>query len=162
MSTQKKVKAREVIDDIEQQAKEANDDLRMARVVEPGQWLRQGDITVVRVDHAPHVQASEKAHPSQLAPGNTKGSRHVLKGAAAFFIDVEEFFESEFADSMAKVMGLERTRELEPLIGPLIKAPKRFTITHPEHSDLSLPGGCEYLVLYQRDYEQEEISRVAD
>ncbi len=110
-------------------------ELRMIRVIEVGQWARQGDIAVQRVDEEPRTK---RTADRQLAPGNTKGSRHILEG---------------------KVDAYEGGGDL--LEGPLLIARERFTVTHPEHAHISLPSGT-YRVTYQRDLQMEERARVMD
>ena len=77
---------------------------------------------------------------TQLAPGTTKGSRHILDS-----VDGVAFY----ADPQADV-----------LTGPVIETECERTVTHPEHGDVVLPAGV-YAITYQRAY-ADELRRVAD
>lgn len=113
---------------------------RFARTMPLEAIAHQGDIYVQRV--AEDWPRGKPISERQLAPGNTKGSRHVVRAGEGV-----ELFESGVTQA--------------PLIGPVAVAPGRWHIDHPEHGTWSLPGGT-YRVGYQRDFEREEISRVAD
>ena len=128
--------AQKTIEKLTTDAQAHTADLRMVRTIAVDQWVRQGDICVQR------ISAHTKAKPTddrQLAPGTTKGSRHIVVGDVTIYPPIGN----------------------DPLTGPTIHAPERFTVTHPEHADVSLPSG-DYAVTYQRDYAQEERARVAD
>ena len=127
------------IEQIQRTADESTDEERFTRTMSVGQIAHQGDIYVqcVEDDHP----RREKIHDRQLAPGNTKGSRHVVR-------------DGEGVDLYANETG-------HALHGPIIIAPKRWHIDHPEHATWSLPSGT-YRVGYQRDFEREEIERVRD
>lgn len=112
-------------------------ELRMVRTMKVGQVVRQGDIYIERVAKIPQ-DATPRAD-RQLAPGSTQGSRHVVEGDATLYDRLKA----------------------SPLHGPLIDAPERFVVTHPEHAHVSLPSG-KYAVTFQRDYAQEEAARVQD
>lgn len=99
-------------------------------------WAHQGDVALVRIDKLPE---GKKITELQLAPGTTKGSRHIL----------------------ADFEGIIIQHSNHPLYGPAFQAKERFTLTHPEHAHYSLPPGC-YQVIYQQDNEMEEIRRVQD
>jgi len=111
-------------------------ELRYVNEMAINQFIQQGDIYIQRVEK---IEKGKKIHDLQLAPGTTKGSRHIL----------------------ADFKGDIYTREGDALTGPAIEAKERFTLTHPEHAHYSLPAG-KYVVTYQRDFEQEQIQRVRD
>ena len=77
---------------------------------------------------------------AQLAPGTTRGSRHILDS-----LDGVELYIVKDADA---------------LTGPLVVTLKERVVTHPEHGDVILPPGC-YAITYQRAY-ADELRRVAD
>lgn len=132
--------AAEVLDKIVKNAEtftEAHTDLRFARTVGMEEWIRQGDIALVRISKDSSV--GNPITERQLAPGTTQGSRHIVEGKVKLF---------------APATG-------DPLSGPVIDAPGRFTVTHPEHADISLPAG-RYGVFYQRDLQKEERARIQD
>lgn len=124
---------------VEKAATEPNRDLRMIEKIEIDQVVRQGDIYVQRIRKA-DVPKTAPYGTTQLAPGNTQGSRHIVKGSV---------------DLRAPEKGA------DALKGPYILAKERFEVTHPEHAHFSLPPGT-YRVTYQRDFAQEEIARVMD
>lgn len=129
--------ATEVMARIEREAESNTAELRMVRTMQPGQIVRQGDIYLELLPEP--VGGGKPYEGHQLAPGSTKGSRHIIEGD-----------------------GLTLTQPWTgPLDGPQVEANQRFTVTHPEHAHVSLPSGC-YRVTYQRDWEAEELRRVAD
>lgn len=135
--TKTKTDAVSVLAKIEAEAKTHSNDLRMVRTMEVGQWVRQGDIHVERIEKMP--TGLKARSDRQLALGATQGSRHVC-------------------ESGPKLYDL---RSPNPLQGPLVDAPERFVVTHPEHAHVSLPRGL-YAVTYQRDFAEEEIAAVRD
>ena len=130
--------AKQVMGEIETAATEHSAELRMVRTIEVGQFVRQGDVYLQRVESKKPAKSTE-IKDRQLAPGNTPGSRHVVEG------DVK----------------LYKPAGADPLVGPTIVAPERFTLTHPEHAHVSLPSG-QYACTFQRDFMQEERARVQD
>lgn len=114
-----------------------NPEIRFAKEVRVGQWGHQGDIAVQMVDR---IRGGKETKDLQLAPGTTKGSRHIL------------------SDFVGRIIIPNRKGELE---GPEFEADERFNVTHPEHAHYSLPAG-KYRVIYQRNLELEEIRRVQD
>lgn len=80
---------------------------------------------------------------SQLVPGSTIGSRHVIRAEDRGFLTI-------YAPS----------GDASPLVGPTIVATARFVLEHPEHAAHSIPAGV-YQVVYQRDH-AAEMARLAD
>lgn len=126
---------------IEKQAASHKNDDRFAHVVQIGEIIRQGDIYIERVEESETRGKATKE--VQLAPGTSKGSRHILRELGAGTVSV---FESGISD---------------PLAGPVVCATERFEVTHPEHPNFSIPSGT-YKITYQRDYAMEERARVRD
>lgn len=127
--------AADIVRQIEAQSETHTTDERFVRTMQIGDVARQGDIYIERVDDG-YERGGEIAD-RQLAPGNSKGSRHVV-------CDGPQVFEA---------------RSTDPLHGPVIVAKERFTVAHPEHADVSLPSGT-YRVGYQLD--PRTMRRVAD
>lgn len=100
--------------------------------------IRQGDIYITRLDALP--KGLKPAKNNQLAPGNTQGSRHVVRA------DVD-------------VRVLERSGDV--LTGPVIDAPNGCYVEHPEHGDIDIQCGGVFSVTYQRAH-AEELRRVED
>jgi hypothetical protein len=128
----------------------ANPETRVIR--EEHQWPiglygRQGDVMLRRLDVGDAgklIAKAKEAKTRQIAPGNTQGSRHVVRENSA------RIYELEGADA---------------LTGPIVVAPEGFYLEHPTHADfdVSLPG-C-YQVTFPRDLAveaQEEARRRAD
>lgn len=123
---------------IEQAGEKNTDAVRYLESIAVGKAIRQGDLYVRRIASLPDV-TGETTTDRQLAPGNTRGSRHMLEGDAEVV----------------------RPAGKEPLRGPYFVAKARVRITHPEHAHFSLPPGT-YEVIFQRDFDREQIARVMD
>lgn len=127
-----------------------NTDVRMNLGMVPGEVAHQGDVYVVMVDNKEDLygihknltkcDCGEKTANRQLAPGTTKGSRHIAEGPMTIFAPPQE---------------------ASALEGPYIEASSEWTLTHPEHADHKMPAG-KFCIVYQRDFAAEEIRRVAD
>ena len=122
---------------INESAASHTDESRTVEAIAVGQWFGQGDISIRRIE-AKDV-SGEKTTERQLAPGTSKGSRHIVEGNVTVLAPKTD----------------------DPLRGPYLRASERFTVTHPEHGDVCLPKG-DYAVTYQRDFAMEERARVAD
>jgi len=150
-----------------------------------GDAVRQGDVYIQLIDDADIAAAGplfkKMVTPVlQLAPGNTKGSRHCLASA-----DGVEMWEPTLTDESVlkyvfaknktplpknyqrKWIGEFRDERNEianaiNLAGPIFKLSKPNTLVHPEHGDWSLPTGT-YRVIFQRTVdEQQRVRRVLD
>jgi hypothetical protein len=130
---------KEVLERIESNAKTSSNEPRMVRTMQVGDIVRQGDIYIERIAILPKPSEISKRGDRQLALGNTEGSRHVCTRGPALY-------------------DLVRRTALQ---GPIIDAPKRFHVTHPEHAHVSLPSGT-YAVTYQRDFGEEQLAAVRD
>ena len=133
------MQATEVFELIQAEAKriaESTPKIRFVRTVQIGQWIRQGDVYLTRVDKMPPGKVI-RTDSVKLHPGASDGSRHMAEGNLAY-VDIRG-----------------------PLEGPVIECPERFLVTHPEHIHFSLPSGI-YQTTYQRDLELEGIRAVED
>lgn len=150
-----------------------------------GDAVRQGDVYIQLIDEADIAAAGPLFHKLsepvlQLAPGNTKGSRHCLASAEgvemwAPTLTDEAALKYVFAKNGAKLpKNYQRTfigeyreerNEVEDAIslaGPIFKLSQPNTLVHPEHGDWSLPSGT-YRVIFQRTVDEEQrIRRVLD
>lgn len=129
---------------IEQIKKSSLSPLKETRVVdaiEVGQFVRQGDVYVIRIESVPPDLNRTSAR--QLAPGSTQGSRHTVSDAVTVFERNMDRINSEFGLAFA---------------GPIIESADRFTVMHPEHADISLPGGC-YEIRYQSDFASQQRAK---
>lgn len=123
-----------IIDAIVQHAESIKCDLpqQFPVAASPGDTFRQGDLYITLLDDLPEHCVYAPQQDLQLAPGQTKGSRHILdhhKGVAIYF----------------------RARST-PLDGPILHLTEQRTVTHPEHGHVILPPGI-YAITYQRAYD---------
>jgi hypothetical protein len=102
------------------------------------QWVRQGDIYIRRIEK---ITGEKRLSFRQLAPGTSKGSRHIVSEKPTIF----EGYTGKDIPDLQK--------------GPQIESKERFEVTHPEHANYSLPSGC-YQVTYQTDFVRQ--TRVRD
>jgi len=128
----------EAMKQIEKTAKKNKSAVRYIKSIGAGHVVRQGDIYIHGVD-----PSHEHGKPcgNQLAQGTSKGSRHVAEGTKCWEGTKAPVW-CDFA-----------------LLGPFVKSEKRFTITHPEHANVSLPAGT-YQICHQMD--ARTLERVRD
>ena len=117
---------------------------RLLREFPIGAVLRQGDVYVMRVKSVKGAPAPNR----QLAPGNSKGSRHIVEGDVQMLTGWDAP-KTLFADA-AQVLRVPRERLCSVLAGPAIVSEGAFRVTHPEHADCTLPGGS-YITWGQLD-----------
>lgn len=136
------MKANEAIRRVQESGRRAAEHERVteivAAIVAPGLYIRQGDVLLTACEAPTNGQVTDER---QLAPGTSKGSRHVADGDVTIYA---------------------RTGT-DPLVGPtLVVGEGGCTITHPEHRHYILPAGTAWSVTYERDLAAEERARVAD
>jgi hypothetical protein len=112
----------------------------------PGDVVRQGDLYITCLATVP--RGVSPAGTRQLAPGTSRGARHVVEGDC----DVLQVPEREAIAALERVIP---GADWHQFIGPVIRARGPVTITHPEHGDRTLPGDACYLVTYQRTCRSE-------
>jgi len=125
----------------------AKDPLKETRVIDSisiGQHVRQGDVYIQRIASVNDWKTTENR---QLAPGTTMGSRHTVDGSVVVLAN----------PNGAQVERI--TRNKARCLGPQLLSKDRFTIAHPEHADMSLPGGT-YQCYFQVD--SQSMKRVED
>lgn len=137
--------ALKVFEQVQQAAKANEANLRFIKSIDIGQGIRQGDVSLYRRADLSKSER-EKLKPwqggFQLAIGSTRGSRHILEEKSSAILHAP----------MAR-------GEIAELSGPIVEAPERFTVTHPDHAHFSLPSGT-YETRYHRDLATER--RVQD
>lgn len=122
--------------------------LRGRKEVTPD-FVRQGDIYVWAYRQLPEYLAPG-AQEAQLAPGTTRGSRHVLDA-----LDGVQVFRRLRTDDIEFPLELQ---------GPVLYLTQPRVITHPDHSHVHLPllftdeSGQAYAI-YEITYAQEGGSR---
>lgn len=164
-----------------------NDELQHFSVAaSPGDALRQGDVVVQflgdnNIEIPPHIYAKLDTPVLQLAPGTSKGSRHVLAHATG----VEMWEPVVGAYEIARFVYERAGKKMPPpgstsewqlefrevrdqitssmmLAGPIFRLTEPNELTHPEHGNWSLPPGT-YRVIFQRTLDtQQRIARVID
>lgn len=102
----------------------------VVKSIEVGQHVRQGDIYIRKIDA---VTSNVKIKTKQLAPGNSKGSRHIVD------------------DHVKLYHGYCGEEIQEFLKGPQISSETDFVVNHPEHANVTMPAGA-YQVTYQTDF----------
>jgi hypothetical protein len=161
-----------------------------------GDAVRQGDIYIQLLEpltKAPafYTKIAEPVFPYQLAPGNTKGSRHCLEASDGVEIyvpqtdvlldenlDGNDRFElgrgfredvHKYAENLSSVAGVPVHEiaagiiEAMDLAGPIFVLKNPTTVSHPEHGNWNLPAGT-YRCVFQRtvSLSSNSIRRVLD
>lgn len=106
----------------------------------PGDFARQGDVYVTCIARVPRDAVKVTKPSRQVAEGKTQGSRHLVDDLSA----VTQY----------------RLAAPTVLDGPVIDAPRGFSLLHPEHGDMTFAPGV-YQIGYQRQF-AEELRRVRD
>ncbi len=113
--------------------------IKTTRVEVPlGSIYWQGDVGFLRVTSTDAPQVPLQA---QLAPGATRGSRHIINP------------ESKCV--------LYRKRERDVAEGPVVEAISDLQVDHPDHGTVILPPGL-YQIRYQRQIDDGQIHRMVD
>lgn len=130
-----------VLREVEESARaRAKPDAVVHTRMEIGDYYRQGDIYIQR-QSAPQVKLIA-GKESQLAPGNSSGSRHVITAATRRNCQV-------YSRSGGGALN-----------GPLLECTGPVEIGHPEHGHVTIPPGW-YAITYQRQL-ADELQRVED
>lgn len=119
-------------------------DMRIVDTIDFGQFARQGDIYIRRI--AEPSDGWVETENRQLAPGSTQGSRHTVSDSVRVLV------------APTTAMKRRQTDRGLAFEGPQLVSEDRFTVSHPEHADISLPGGC-YEVLYQSDFQSQQRAK---
>jgi hypothetical protein len=102
---------------------------RFPEAASPGDCIRQGDVYVMLLDELPSDSVEQSKWDTQLAPGTTHGSRHILdskRGVSCYALPEATEFD-----------------------GPVLLLKEERVLTHPEHGDWILSPGI-YAISYQR------------
>jgi hypothetical protein len=116
--------------------KQASDKMRVIKEIPVGKCVRQGDVYIKRINKPKDLKDMPAFNETQLAPGNTMGSRHMVTG------DVKMF----------------KKADADQFTGPVIVSKTGFTVTHPEHAHFQLPAGT-YQVTYQLDWATQQRAK---
>ena len=111
---------------------------------------RQGDVFIERIAKIPTAATKqEQSTRIILAHGEATGHHHTLETA-------------DPADWWKKGELSTTNEKPTTLAGELfVSLPSGGVVTHPEHSEIKLPGG-HYRITRQREYSPEAIRNVAD
>lgn len=147
MNTKNGVEMKNAVETLETIKKSAKT-MQQVRVVEGmkiGEVARQGDIYVERVAAIEGKGTAVKSR--QLAPGTTKGSRHI----------VEDSPNVTLWESRPSLNGRASFQ-----IGPAIEAKGDFSVTHPEHAFIKFIIGKAtqfFQVWFQADFNRKERAK---
>ncbi len=132
--------AEQVLATIQGEATGNSQEIRFYRVhlTGLGHEIRQGDIFLYPIE-PPNLDGLKEIESRQLAPGNSKGSRHILAGKVRVFDPGSS----------------------DPLDGPIFEQIERGLLEHPEHAGDSLARGW-YKVRFQLDLMAANRARRAD
>ena len=131
LATTKSAKVPEVI---------VNDAPRVFDDFPTGSVSHQGDVILVSIESLPRSRVLRKNR--QVADGNTRGSRHILKGG--------RIWDAQSANLIADATG----QRIDPkYLGPVFRG---GTLTHPEHGNQTFPKDCTIAVVYQRNLDAEQ------
>jgi hypothetical protein len=137
-------KTLETIEKIQRSARHMPE-VRVITGMKIGQVVRQGDIYIERVAA---IEGKGKAIASrQLAPGTSKGSRHIVSESEAVTL----------CESKPSLNGKAAFQ-----IGAAIEAQGDVTVTHPEHAWIKIIGDKVkqfYQVFFQADYARKERAK---
>lgn len=131
----------EVVDKVQKSAKKMQE-MRICPEMKIGEFARQGDIYIERISTISKKGREIKSH--QLAPGTSKGSRHIVQAEQS----VKIFTSTPNLGTRAPFQA-----------GPAIEAACDFVISHPEHAWMKMKKGL-YQIWYQLDFHRKE--RVKD
>ena len=119
---------------------------RMTRALSLGDCLPQGDVYLhVADDSIPKgfYEATGDDFSLQMAPGTTRGSRHILDSRDG----VRQF--------LPKGWGPDYTG----LIGPKLFMTKERVLNHPKHGPVTFEAGMVIQSTYQRDLDKENAQK---
>ena len=104
----------------------------------PGQGFAQGDVGIIMLSAVPNcAEAISPPEGRQVAPGNTKGSRHIVADT-----DKVKFFRVEDGDVLSDLA--------------LDAHDSGFTLLHPEHADVTFPKGI-YRIVHQQNEQRQRV-----
>lgn len=119
-------------------------ELHISEAAQPGDGVYQGDVLLALIDEIPSgfVEVDLPADgDAQLAPGNTKGSRHCIDDLTTCVVYLPP--------------GFSRDSSYEGYLGPVLVCHAETRITHPEHGDVIIPSDRIIQCAYQRIYDDE-------
>jgi hypothetical protein len=122
------------------------DGVRVASI-DPYTTSAQGDVNFTRLPWLPELAAG--VIDAQLAPGHSRGSRHVI---------LHDHMEHTQFYRRGEVGGSSANRDI---LGPVIFCTKDTIVTHPEHKWMLLAAGA-WGVTYQQAMQGDRVGRAID
>lgn len=114
--------------------------LNEAASVGDGIW--QGDLGIEIVEMVPPdyvLVENPTDNDRQLVPGNTQGSKHILKSI-----------------NSVKLYRPDNWPNIDGLLGPCLVVTEDTVIVHPTHGSVTITAGHTVLCRYQREWDQEQ------
>jgi hypothetical protein len=137
--------------------KVSSQDIRKHTAMAIGAVGHQGDVYVHRIKDIPAAWDVAVTEHRQVALGATIGSRHIAEGDGLTVLwpkSVEAAIEECPVKKLVQNLG----NGARFCLGPIVKADKAWTLTHPEHAHHEFPAG-NYLVTYQLDFSRQRQVR---
>ncbi len=142
---------RETLEKVQTSASEAVTEIRdLGELKQIGDNCRQGDIIITLVEE--NHPRDARTENTQLAPGTSMGSRHIVEGDCEVYephIPQEERSWGMVPVTFVKVAGCNIA---SGLIGPVVVTKGETLFTHPEHAMAKCLGGRTYQVSFERDF----------
>lgn len=135
--------------ELEEAAKNSPMEVRDVSAMKVGEHSRQGDVYQHRIKEAPAAWDVEVKEHSQVALGQTMGSRHCADGAK---IKVLWPKSRDLAVTQCPISLFKDNDDFKRVaLGPIVVAESEWTLTHPEHAHHKFGPGV-YLTTYQVDW----------
>ncbi len=135
--------------ELEEAAKNSPMEVRDVSTMKVGEHSRQGDVYLHRIQELPAAWDVEVAEHTQVALGQSTGSRHCASGDG---IKVMWPKSRDAAVEQCPIALFKDSPDFRRVaIGPCVVAPNGFTLTHPEHAHHQYGPGV-YLTTYQVDW----------
>lgn len=115
--------------------------IRLTAANSVGEWVRQGDVYLRIVDKIPEGAREIQDFNGQLAPGDTRGSRHCVD------------------PKKVKAFALPNARIED---GSILQVLDNDEVTHPDHGHVALEKGLCIAVSFQVNEFQKQKQRVKD
>ncbi len=116
----------------------------------------QGDVYCHRIKDIPPAWNVEVSEHHQVALGATIGSRHIAEGDV--IVLWPKSVDAAMKECPVKKLVENLGNGARFCLGPIVKADKTWTLTHPEHAHHEFPAGT-YLISYQLDYSRQRQVR---
>lgn len=159
----------EAVETVERAATKPDTTVRNGRALKIGEYIRQGDVYILRVDgRALNKQAKVEVTDRNLAAGGGNVVRHqavgdkikvyqTLLSADKLKVLAKETVDGQEVEALKPLLSL--LPSATPLLGPTVVSEEDWTLEHVEHAHCQLPAGT-FQVIWQMDERSKQ--RVAD